>query len=79
MNNILTEKQYQRYIIDKLTDSSVGYIERTNADFNRYFAMDTALLLQFLEDTQPDEVTTLKKIYNCSYDDFFAGLEEEIK
>lgn len=63
MNKILTEKQYQRYIIDKLTDSNVGYIERTNVDFNRYFAMDTALLLRFLEDTQPDEVTKLKKIY----------------
>lgn len=69
MNKILTEKQYQRYIIDKLTDSRVGYIERTNADFNRYFAMDTALLLQFLEDTQPDEVTKLKKIYKDKYED----------
>ena len=69
MNKILTEKQYQRYIIDKLTDGRVGYIERTNADFNRYFAMDTALLLQFLEDTQPDEVTKLKKIYKDKYED----------
>ena len=69
MNNILTEKQYQRYIIDKLTDSNVGYIERTNVDFNRYFAMDTALLLRFLEDTQPDEVTKLKKIYKDKYED----------
>ena len=24
-------------------------------------------------------IILLKKIYNCSYDDFFAGLEEEIK
>lgn len=69
MNKILTEKQYQRYIIDKLTDSNVGYIERTNVDFNRYFAMDTALLLRFLEDTQPDEVTKLKKIYKDKYED----------
>lgn len=28
--------------------------------------MDTALLLQFLEDTQPEEVTTLKKIYKAA-------------
>ena len=63
MNKILTEKQYQRYIIDKLTDKSVGYIERTNADYNRYLAMDTAILLQFLEDTQPDEIATLRNIY----------------
>ena len=69
MNKILTEKQYQRYIIDKLTDKSVGYIERTNADYNRYFAMDTALLLQFLEDTQPDEIATLRKIYKEKFED----------
>ena len=69
MNQILTEKQYQRYIIDRLTDNRVGYIERTNAEFNRYFAMDTALLLQFLEDTQPEEVTTLKKIYKDKYEE----------
>ena len=24
-------------------------------------------------------IILLKKIYNCSYDDFFAGLEEDIK
>lgn len=24
-------------------------------------------------------IIVLKKIYNCSYDDFFAGLEQEIK
>lgn len=69
MNKILTEKQYQRYIIDKLTDKSVGYIERTNADYNRYFAMDTALLLQFLEDTQPDEIASLRKIYKEKFED----------
>ena len=52
MNKILTEKQYQRYIIDKLTDKSVGYIERTDADFDRYFAIDKELLFKFLDDIQ---------------------------
>ena len=69
MNKILTEKQYQRYIIDKLTDKSVGYIERTDADFDRYFAIDKELLFKFLDDTQKDEVTALRKIYKDKFEE----------
>lgn len=69
MNKILTEKQYQRYIIDKLTDKSVGYIERTDADFDRYFAIDKELLFKFLDDTQKDEVAALRKIYKDKFEE----------
>ena len=69
MNRILTEKQYQRYIIDKLTDKSVGYIERTDANFDRYFAIDKELLFKFLEDTQKDEVAALRKIYKDKFEE----------
>lgn len=69
MNKILTEKQYQRYIIDKLTDEKVGYIERTNDNFDRYFAIDKELLLKFLEDTQPEEIEALKKIYKDKFEE----------
>lgn len=69
MNKILTEKQYQRYIIDKLTDKSVGYIERTDANFDRYFAIDKELLFKFLDDTQKDEVAALRKIYKDKFEE----------
>lgn len=69
MNKILTEKQYQRYIINKLTDKSVGYVERTDANFDRYFAMDKELLFKFLEDTQKDEVDALRKIYKDKFEE----------
>lgn len=69
MNKILTEKQYQRYIIDKLTDKSIGYIERSDANFDRYFAMDKELLFKFLETTQKDEVATLRKIYKDKFEE----------
>ena len=69
MNKILTEKQYQRYIIDKLTDEKVGYIERTNDNFDRYFAIDKELLLKFLEDTQQEEIEALKKIYKDKFEE----------
>ena len=63
MNNILTEKEYQRFIIDQLTDKSTGYIERKASSFDRFFAMDNEMLFKFLNDTQPDEMEALRKVY----------------
>lgn len=68
MSKVLTEKQYQRYIIDYLVEKN-GYIERTDANFDRYYAIDKELLLQFLCDTQLDEVIKLKKIYKDKFED----------
>ncbi len=68
MNKILTEKQYQRYIIDYLVDKN-GYIERTNADFDRYYAVDRKMLFEFLNSTQLDEMIKLKKIYKDKFEE----------
>lgn len=68
MSKVLTEKQYQRYIIDYLVENN-GYIERTDANFDRYYAIDKELLLQFLCDTQLDEVIKLKKIYKDKFEE----------
>ena len=68
MSKVLTEKQYQRYIIDYLVEHN-GYIERTDENFDRLFALDRELLFKFLEDTQPDEVKALKKIYKEKYEE----------
>lgn len=38
MNNVLTEKQYQRYTIDRLVEN--GYIERKADNFDSAFAID---------------------------------------
>ena len=54
MNKILTEKQYQRHIIDYLKKHN-GYIERTDDNFDRAYALDCELLFKFLNDTQPEE------------------------
>ena len=62
MNNILSEKEYQRYIIDELVNNN-GYIERKATDFDRLFAIDREMLLKFLWDTQPDTMESLHKIY----------------
>lgn len=62
MNEILTEKQYQHFIMDYLKNNN-GYIIRKNKDFDRLHAMDREMLFKFLNDTQPDEMEALKKVY----------------
>ena len=62
MNDVLTEKQYQHYIMDYLQQNN-GYVIRKNKDYDRLHAMDREMLFQFLNDTQPDEMDALKKIY----------------
>ena len=62
MNEILTEKQYQQFIMDYLKKEN-GYLVRKDKDFDRLYAMDREMLFKFLNDTQPDEMETLAKIY----------------
>ena len=68
MNNILSEKQYQRYIIGELVNNN-GYIERKATAFDRYLAIDRELLFKFLWDTQADTMEALKKIYKSALED----------
>lgn len=62
MNNILSELEYENYIIERLVQDN-GYIERNHKCFDEEFAVDRGLLMQFLMQTQPDEMATLTKIY----------------
>lgn len=62
MNEILTEKQYQHFIMDYLKKEN-GYLVRKDKDFDRLYAMDREMLFKFLNDTQPDEMEKLSKIY----------------
>ena len=62
MNNILSEKEYQRFIIDKLVSEN-GYIERKNVCFDRNFAIDREMLFKFLNDTQPKTMAQIRKVY----------------
>ena len=64
MDKILTEKDYQHFIRDYLKNHN-GYLVRTDADYDRYFAIDRELLFRFLEDTQPDALAALRKIYKA--------------
>lgn len=68
MNDILTEKQYQHLIMDYLEKNN-GYIVRKDKNFDRLYAMDREMLFKFLNDTQPDEMAALSKIYKHDLED----------
>ena len=68
MNDVLTEKQYQYFIIDYLIKNN-GYIVRKNTDFDRLHSMDRKMLFRFLDDTQPDEMAALSKIYKTDLEE----------
>lgn len=61
MNNILSEKEYQKYILERLQEN--GYIVRPTTAFDKNFAMDKELLFKFLNNTQPSAMDALKKIF----------------
>jgi len=69
---ILTEKQYQHFIMDYLKNNN-DYIVRNDSDFERYFAMDKELLFKFLNDTQPEAMDSLKKIYKSDTEDVIVN------
>ena len=69
MNNILTEKEYQRYIIEQLVKTECGYVEAPAAEFDRLFAMNRKALFAFLDATQPEKLQALRKIYKEKTED----------
>lgn len=71
MNNILSEKQYQRYILDRLKEN--GYKETKSNHFDRYYAMDRYELITFLEDTQLEKLDSLRKIYKKDTEDVIVA------
>ena len=75
MNNILSEKEYQHFIMDRLVQDN-GYIVRKATSYNRFFAMDRELLFRFLNDTQPDEMDALRKIYKTDLEDTIVGFNK---
>lgn len=64
MDNFFKERyDYQRYIIDYLVNEN-KFIERdSKTKYNPIYAMDTELLLKFLEETQPEKIEQIRKIH----------------
>ena len=49
--------------------SNNGYVIRKDRNFDRLYAMDKEMLFKFLNDTQPDEMAALRKIYKADLDE----------
>ena len=61
MNDILSEKEYQKFILERLSEN--GYQIRKASNFDRLFAVDRDILFDFLYATQPDEMAALEKVF----------------
>lgn len=68
--SIVSEKEYQKFLLERLEKDN-GYVVRKASNFDRYFAVDREMLFKFLNDTQPETMDYLRKIYK-------ADLEETI-
>lgn len=61
INNVLSEKEYQKFILERLSEQ--GYLVKPSTNFDRLFAIDRETLFEFLYATQPEEMTALEKVY----------------
>lgn len=80
MDNFFKEKEdYQRFIIDYLVNNN-GYIERKFKDnkYNQLYAMDTELLIKFIETTQPETIEYIRSIYPDADDLIIKRINEAI-
>lgn len=68
MSKILNEMEFEDYIIDKLVKNN-GFIQRTNDNFLRQYAIDKDMLFKFLVATQPEKIISLKKIYKDKFEE----------
>ena len=67
----LKEKEdYQKLILEHLRDDG-GYRIRPANRFSPGLAMDTEMLLEFLESTQADTMESLRAIYKHKFPDFW--------
>ena len=68
MNNILSELEFEDYIIERLVQGN-GYIERAHTYYDDKFAADRELLMRFLFETQPETMAQLKKVFKGKLED----------
>lgn len=72
MNDILSEKEYQKYILERLSEN--GYEIKPSASYDRLFAIDREALFRFLNTTQPDEMDALRKVYKSDLENTIVGV-----
>lgn len=71
--SVLSEKEYQHFIMRYLEKHN-GYLIRDAKQYDRLHAIDRGLLFKFLNDTQPDAMERLRRIYKGDLEDTIVGL-----
>lgn len=71
--SVLSEKEYQHFIMRDLEENN-GYLIRDAKQYDRLHAIDRELLFKFLNDTQPDAMERLRRIYKGDLEDTIVGL-----
>lgn len=71
--SVLSEKEYQHFIMRYLEKHN-GYLIRDAKNYDRLHAIDRELLFKFLNDTQPDAMERLRRIYKGDLEDTIVGL-----
>jgi len=61
----LLEKGFEEYIEEHLLRN--GYVKGSSDDYNKEYALDTKILFEFLEDTQPKKMDKLRQIHKDQY------------
>ena len=69
--NILSEKEYQHFILERLKDN--GYEIWKSDRYDSTFAVDRTELFRFLNSTQPDTMKALNKIYKSETEDVIVA------
>lgn len=79
-SNLHKEKVLQDHLIAELVDGA-GYVRRqASSDYDRALAMDRALVLDFVQSTQPEAWKKLSQHYAASAEDvFFKQLDKALK
>ncbi len=72
MNAILSEKEYQKYILERLSEN--GYEIKPSFSYDRLFAIDREALFRFLNITQSDEMEALRKVYKSDLENTIVGV-----
>ncbi len=62
----LLEKGFEEYIEEHLLRN--GYVKGSPDDYNKEYALDTKLLFEFLENTQPKKMDKLRQIHKDQYE-----------
>lgn len=68
MKTVLSEKDYQKFLLERLEQDN-GFLVREAAHYDQQFAMDRELLFRFLNETQPETMAGLRKIYREALED----------